>query len=66
VVFESNPPGADVSIERKVFGKTPIPLKLRAGITFEIVFTKAGHRTHKVLYSVSARPGQRLRVALRR
>jgi tRNA A-37 threonylcarbamoyl transferase component Bud32 len=66
VFIESDPPGADVSIERKVFGKTPIPLKLRAGIAFEIVFAKAGYRTHKVLYRVTARPGQRVRVALPR
>jgi tRNA A-37 threonylcarbamoyl transferase component Bud32 len=66
VIIESDPPGADVSIERKVFGKTPIPLKLRAGIAFEIVFAKAGYRTYKVLYRVTARPGQRVRVALPR
>lgn len=66
VMFESDPPGADVSIERKVFGKTPIPLKLRAGITFEVVFAKTGYRTHKVLCPVSTRPGQRMRVVLPR
>ncbi len=66
VLFESEPPGADVSIERKVFGKTPIALKLRAGITFEVVFAKAGYKTHKVLYTVTTRPGQRVRVALPR
>lgn len=66
VLVDSTPQGADVSIERKVFGKTPIPLRLRVGITFELVLTKPGFRTQKVLYQVTGRQGQRVRVSLSR
>lgn len=66
VLVDSAPAGADVSIERKVFGKTPIPLRLRVGITFELVLTKPGFRTQKVLYQVTGRQGQRVRVSLSR
>jgi hypothetical protein len=66
VLVDSAPTGADVSIERKVFGKTPIPLRLRVGITFELVLTKPGFRTQKVLYQVTGRQGQRVRVSLTR
>lgn len=66
VLVDSDPPGADLAIERKVYGKTPIPLRLKVGITFELVFTKPGFRTHKILYQVTSRQGQRVRVTLTR
>jgi len=66
VMIDSDPPGADVAIERKVYGKTPVPLRLKVGITFELVFSKPGYKTHKVLYQVSSRQGQRVRVILPR
>lgn len=64
VLLESDPPGAEVAIERRVFGKTPIPLRLKVGITFELVFSKPGYRVHRQLYRVGQRAGQRVRVTL--
>jgi hypothetical protein len=66
VLVDTDPPGADVSIEHKVFGKTPIPLKLKVGITFELALSKPGYRPQKVLYQVTSRQGQRVRVVLSR
>jgi len=64
VSMESDPPGAEVWIDRKYYGKTPGPLKLRAGFTFEIYFAKSGYRLQRVLYAVTSRQGQRLRVVM--
>ncbi len=64
VSIESEPPGAQVRIDRHLFGLTPIPLRLKIGITFEVVVSKSGYREQKVLHSVTRRTNQKLRVAL--
>ncbi len=64
VLFESEPTGASVRIDRNVFGKTPIPLRLKVGIAFELVFTKEGYGETKATYFVTRKLGQKVRVVL--
>ncbi len=64
VQMESEPKGAEVSIDKRVFGHTPMPLRLKIGITFELTFSKPGYKTQKVLRLVNKRQGQRVFVTL--
>jgi serine/threonine protein kinase len=64
VLVESEPTGAQVRIDNRVFGSTPIPLRLKVGIAFELVVSKGGYREQKVLHFVTKRTNQKVRVAL--
>jgi hypothetical protein len=64
VMIDSEPKGADVSIDKHVWGKTPMPLRLKVGIQFELTIAKAGYKTQKVMHLVSKRQGQRVFVNL--
>jgi len=64
VLVESEPAGAQVRIDRKVFGLTPVPIRLKVGIAFELVVSKPGYREQKVLHFVTKRTQQKVRVAL--
>lgn len=64
VTIDSEPKGADVAIDKRVFGKTPIPLRLKIGIQFELTVSKPGFKTQKVMHLVTKRAGQRVMVNL--
>ncbi|MFT3840983.1 MAG: serine/threonine-protein kinase [Myxococcaceae bacterium] len=64
VTIDSEPKGADVAIDKRVFGKTPIPLRLKIGIQFELTVSKPGYKTQKVMHLVTKRAGQRVLVNL--
>ena len=64
VMMESEPTGATLKIDKHVFGKTPIPIRLKIGIAFEMVFAKEGFKEAKVLHFVTRRNGQRVKAVL--
>jgi hypothetical protein len=64
VLIESEPPGALVRIDKNTFGATPLPLRLRIGVAFELVLTKPGHRETRVTYFVTRRANQKVRAVL--
>ncbi len=64
VLIESEPDGAQVRIDKRVFGTTPIPLRLKVGVAFELIVTKNGYREQKVLHFVTRKTNQKVRVAL--
>ncbi len=66
VLFESEPTGAQVRIDKHVFGKTPIPLRLKIGLAFELAFSKDGFKETKLLHFVTRRNGQRAKAVLER
>jgi hypothetical protein len=43
VLIDSEPGGADVLLDGRVYGTTPLTLRFRTGIPFELVFMREGH-----------------------
>ncbi len=64
VLVHSNPVGAVVSVGDRVFGQTPILMRFRTGILFELTFVKSGYVTTKKLYEVKPRQGQKITAVL--
>ncbi len=66
VLLHSVPVGAVVSVGGKVFGETPILLRFKTNILFEITFVKSGYLTTKKLHLVGARQGQKVTAVMKR
>lgn len=62
----SVPDGAVVSVGRRVFGRAPINLRFRPGITFQLNFIKKGYEPVSKHLTVSNRKNQTLKVALKK
>ena len=41
--LESDPPGATVLVNNKVFGTTPTRIRFKPGLTHDVVFRKEGY-----------------------
>ena len=63
-LLPDGPTGAQVGIDKGVFGITPISLRLKVGIAFELVVSKPGYATQKVLHFVTKRTNQKVKVRL--
>src|SRR6266540_2206367 len=66
VLMKSDPGGSQVSTGKHVFGSTPITLKLRPGIAYELTFTKAGYSPLSQRYRFDEDAPQTLKVALKK
>ncbi len=66
VYVSSTPPGALVKVENRTLGRTPIPLRFRHGILFQLTFSKPGYQTTSKQIFVANRAGQKLQVTLRK
>lgn len=66
VKVASRPSGAVVKLKRRVFGRAPMSLRFKAGITYELTFIKQGYLPAKKRFTVSARKNQSVSVALRK
>jgi hypothetical protein len=67
VRVESNPQGAVVSLGKRVFGRAPINLRFRPGITFELKFVKKGYLPKTKHFAVTAgQKKQTIRVGLKK
>jgi hypothetical protein len=62
----SVPEGAVVSIGKRVFGRAPLHLRFRPGITYELNFVKKGYKKTTKRLFVSKRAKQTVKVALRK
>jgi len=60
----SNPEGAVVSLGRRVFGRAPMNLRFRPGITFELTFVKKGYQPTTKRFVATGRKNQTVKVAL--
>lgn len=56
----SQPTGAVVKLNRRVFGKTPIPLRFRTGLVFELTFVKNGFTPTAKRFLVTKRKDQKV------
>ncbi|HEY3452260.1 MAG TPA: serine/threonine-protein kinase [Myxococcales bacterium] len=62
----SEPAGAAIRVEKTTFGVTPMRLRFRAGITYEINFSKAGYQPTQKLVTVTARQDQAVSATLKK
>ena len=60
VMVTSQPTGAVVKLNRRVFGKTPIPLRFRTGLVFELTFVKNGFTPTAKRFLVTKRKDQKV------
>ena len=66
VKIVSAPPGAIVRLKRRVFGQTPISLRFRSGILFELELVKSGYLPATKRFLVTSKPGQVVWVPLKK
>jgi len=62
----SSPPGAQVSVENRPFGATPLKIRVRSGLAYDVSFNLAGYQPAKQHLFVSHRKNQSLSVVLKR
>ncbi len=62
----SIPEGAVVSLGRRVFGRVPMNLRFRPGMTFELTFVKKGYLPTTKRFTATGRANQTVRVALKK
>jgi serine/threonine-protein kinase len=62
----SSPEGAVVSLGKRVFGRAPLNLRFRPGITFELKFVKKGYLPATERFTVKDRKNQSVKVALKK
>lgn len=62
----SMPEGAVVSLGKRVFGRAPLNLRFRPGITFELKFVKKGYLPTTKRFAVKDRKNQSIKVVLKK
>ena len=62
----SSPEGAVVSLGKRVFGRAPMNLRFRPGITFELTFVKMGYSRTTKRFTATGKKDQTVRVALKK
>ena len=66
VVIKTDPDGTRVSAGKRVFGTTPLTLKLRPGNSYDLMFTKPGYAPLSRKYRFDSEEPQTLRVTLKK
>lgn len=62
----SVPDGAVISIGKRVFGRAPMNLRFRPGVTFELTFVKKGYHPASKHIAVANRKNQSVKVVLKK
>jgi serine/threonine protein kinase len=62
----STPEGAVVKLGKRVFGRAPMNLRFRPGITFELGFVKKGYSPATKRFTATGKKDQTVRVTLRK
>jgi eukaryotic-like serine/threonine-protein kinase len=66
VRVESKPEGAVIRLGKRVFGRAPMNLRFKPGVTYELTFVKQGFESAKRRFTASGRKGQRVAVVLKK
>ena len=66
VLVVSVPEGAVVTVGKRVFGRAPMNLRFRPGITFELKFVKEGYQSTSKRFAVANRNNQTVKVVLKK
>jgi serine/threonine protein kinase len=62
----SSPPGAVVSLNKRVFGRAPLNLRFRPGLTFELTFVKKGYLPATKRFAVTGKKNQSVTAVLKK
>ena len=62
----SSPEGAVVGLGKRVFGRAPLNLRFRPGITYELTFVKKGYLSASKRFAVTKRQKQSVKATLRK
>jgi serine/threonine-protein kinase len=63
--IESHPSGAVVKLKDRVFGRSPLNLRFRPGITYQLTFVKKGYQSATKLFTVTGRKNQKVTITLK-
>jgi hypothetical protein len=66
VYIESQPQGAVIKLRNRVFGRSPLKLRFRPGIMYELTFVKKGYQNTSKRFTVTGRKNQKVRVTLKK
>ena len=66
VYIESQPQGAVIKLKNRVFGRSPLKLRFRPGIMYELTFVKKGYQNTSKRFTVTGRKNQKVRVTLKK
>jgi serine/threonine protein kinase len=66
VRVESRPQGAVIKLKDRVFGRSPLNLRFRPGIAYELTFVKKGYLSASKRFTVTGRKNQRVTIALKK
>ena len=66
VYVESHPKGAVIKLKNRVFGRSPLNLRFRPGIMYELTFVKKGYQNTSKRFTVTGRKNQKVRVTLKK
>lgn len=65
VLFESEPPGVVIKVDKRELGRTPAVLRFRTGFTFDVWFEAEGQKPLRQWLMLTEREGKPVRVTLR-
>ena len=66
VHIESHPQGAVIKLKDRVFGRSPLNLRFRPGILYELTFVKKGYQSASKRFTVNGRKNQKVTIALKK
>ena len=66
VHIESRPQGAVVKLKDRVFGRSPLNLRFRPGIAYELAFVKKGYQSASKRFTVTGRKNQKVTITLKK
>ena len=66
VRITTRPEGAVIRLKDRVFGRAPLSLRFRPGITYELTFVKKGYQTTVKRFTVTGRKHQSVTVSLKK
>ncbi len=66
VKVSTTPAGAVIRLKNRIFGRAPMNLRFRAGITYELDFVKSGYVTTRKRVTVTRRKQQSVHVTLKK
>ncbi len=66
VRITSKPDGAVIRLKTRIFGRTPLNLRFRSGITYELQFVKSGYATASKTFTVTTQKSQHVAATMRK
>ncbi len=66
VHIDSRPTGAVIKLKDRVFGRSPLNLRFRPGIKYELTFVKKGYQSTSKRFTATGKKNQSIKVVLKK